>query len=258
MDKGERSQIVVFWKVDQIAKAETETGPERRSRGEESPAFRPEIHAPSLPCFVAEIKRIFSASPRSATAPCTLSVRSRLVHPSEPSSAQFHRCLRTSSRFKIRFRNRSLALQPAAGLSSGATPGMDSRSVCLRQPVGRALRALPHSEPAGLSLDCPERTHVAYVRTAARKHVPSAHLFKNGHRVTGCRCTRSWVVAWRTGQPSKRAHTSVRVYSLTFYATVSARKCVRKNRRTHLRTHALTSDYYGAPVCIDAHHVTLS
>ena len=50
-----------------------------------------------------------SASLRSATTRCTLSVRSRLVHPSEPPSAQFHRCPRTSIRLKIRFRNQSLA-----------------------------------------------------------------------------------------------------------------------------------------------------
>ena len=34
--KGERSQIVVFWKVDQIAKAETETDPEKDAADEKS------------------------------------------------------------------------------------------------------------------------------------------------------------------------------------------------------------------------------
>ena len=34
--KGERSQIVVFWKVDQIAKAETETDPEKDTAGGKS------------------------------------------------------------------------------------------------------------------------------------------------------------------------------------------------------------------------------
>jgi antirestriction protein ArdC len=34
--KGEHSQIVVFWKVDQIAKAETETDPEKDAAEEKS------------------------------------------------------------------------------------------------------------------------------------------------------------------------------------------------------------------------------
>jgi antirestriction protein ArdC len=47
--KGERSQIVVFWKVDQIAKAETETDPEKDAADEKS-----------RPRFVLRYYRLFN------------------------------------------------------------------------------------------------------------------------------------------------------------------------------------------------------
>ena len=55
----------------------------------EAAEHHPEF-AQELPYFVTEIKRVFSL-PRSASTRCRWNVPSRLMHPSEPRSAQFHR-----------------------------------------------------------------------------------------------------------------------------------------------------------------------